>query len=711
MNEQFCGSCGTAAPKAVYALPQGTSSTQRRRNEEEDEEPAKKKIRDTLRELDPLLCVGLGEPGNSLGNGFNFLTKLLRPANSYLLADVDDTFKSNASKMEFAMRFHVPLFEEDCEPCALSTDVGVHRHSRDNISKLLYALIMTTPRSELDLFKGVVYDAALPQFTPDRKSCKMLNGCMGGVVGRTSISLWSINSSTTHLSTLMQEILVQIVQASKIVDKKMPMWYCVTTPSTSLQVHQNTVVGGRFETKSHFSREEAAFDFKVEDDIDDYLLTRIGEYRNVERCKVVPQERNHHDKYLRFADDDFPQKVAPSKLFSVHVMTEVHTGRHKNGDIAKITTHEIRLTSELPGSDMCVLLRQASAASPELKNNLTELWRTNMLDLKAEGHLDTENMYSPNSPVSVFYITCPAVIKLALFTFADANGITNLDSLPRIDVRDESAVNLYKQRLFEARDRGAAHYNKVFLEVHDHDLHMKKQKNCHLPVQDFDPVVYDPRGWHIRSFPLEKLQALKEDHKNTLEREQRSNTQTFSESMLLATLQDIDQNWDEWQKKQLQCNALIYFTVFGWKAELGGVTVRINTDVIPSTTDKTQGDWQMPMLEDCSTMVSLYLNTKKEAKDNLDIFWAGQESTAYQGHVADMKWIKANLSKNIPTSVLKMHTALNQPPISLEDSLLRTKNPREYAIKEMMGVSGCNEYEEHMKPETGSKQALTNPVE
>ena len=685
-----------AAPVSQVA----TTPVRRRHGDDEDEAqnddgPNVKKMRTPIRDLVPLDCVGRGEPEGSYGNEFPWMQKLLRPRNTYGLANVSDYFSNNRNRLAFAKLFHVPVLEEDYEPPTFTSDVGVMRHAKDNISRLLYALIMTTKRSELDVFKGIIADATLPQFTPDQKSSSLLHGPMGGIVGRNSISLWSINTSTTNLSALMQTIMVQIVQASHG-DKKVPMWYNITTPSTSLLAQAgNQVLQGRYQTKGNFSRKEKEQGAKVEDDVDPYLLKRIAEYRNVDEDSVVPSERQHHDKSVSFSDEDFAQNVSPSKLFSVHLVTEVHTGRHANGEVAKVVTHELRLTSELPGSDLCLMLQQAGKIIPALQNNLKELWRENMLNLRAEGHLNTENMYSPHSPLSIYYLTCPAVISLALFTFADTNGITNLDAMPRIDVNDDEEVLLYKKLVSEASDRGATHNDFISREVMDNDLNSRLRKNCHIPVDSYDPDVYDARGWHIRSYPLRRLREDLEEQKRYVTEEIQRN-QHHVDSDILAATQDVDARYEAWLAKQLQCDKNVYFSVFGWRPYIGGVVVRINTDIIPEKHDKVQSDWQMPMIEDCSTMVYLYLSTRQLRHDSLDVFWAGQYDHNYKGHVADEKWIKSNVTKNIPMSVLRMHMALNQPAISPEDSMLRTKNPREYAIKNMMGVNGANEHEHQM---------------
>lgn len=118
--------------------------------------------------------------------------------------------------------------------------------------------------------------------------------------------------------------------------------------------------------------------------------------------------------------------------------------------------------------------------------------------------------------------------------------------------------------------------------------------------------------------------------------------------------------------------------------------MRINTDFIAGRMDKQFAGWHMPILEDCSTLSSLYFNIKKETRDNLDIFWKEN------GPVTDLKWIKTNFGKSLPMSVLRMHIALNKPPINEEDSLWWDNNAREGAMKEMEGVMGKHEFYEHM---------------
>lgn len=667
-----------AAPKPVKSKNHVSHDGQ----EGEDGQP-KKKLRPAVRVLTQLPCVGLGDKKSDFGNQFEWRMKMAAPANDYSLHEIDERFSKYRNKLRFAQHFAIP-FEVESYAKTLPSDRGTMRYARDNASKLLFTLMHTNERSALDMNHGVVADTVLPQFHSDRTSCRMLNGPMAGVVGLNSVSLWSVGMGSSALPRLLKDILVKLVQASRGLDKK-PMHYSVTTKATSLVFEQKVVTEGRYEMKTNFGREEKALGFDIKDDMDPHLLNRIAEYRKVDLDSLVPPERNHYDKSDGLKSHDKISQENINDIFSVHVLKEIHNGLQENGEVAKVITHELRLTSRIPGTDMHLFLRQASDMIPELKNDLMCLWRENIVMLRAEGTVNTENMYSPNTAMSALYLTCPALITLAAQIFAEERGITNLEIFPRINVRDRDEVDLYKERLFEATQRNILNFDKISTEVSDIDLNARKSRNAHLPMEDYDPVMYDTRGWHFRSIAKDLLMAQREELKEMWVREAKEKGVSEHGAGV-----DFDEEWRKWDYIQVQDEDFYYFEALGWKPLIGGVCMRINTDFIPGRMDKNFMGWNMPILEDCSTLSALYLNIKKETRDNLDIFWKDN------GPVADLRWIKSNFGKSLPMSVLRMHIALNKPPVSEEDSLWRGNNAREGAIKEMVGVVGKHEYYEHM---------------
>jgi hypothetical protein len=670
----------TPKPTKPSKQPKQAQGTE---DNEDGEEQTKKKLRPDVKSLVPLPCVSLGDAKNDFGNQFKWRLQMLAPCKDYSLTGVDNHYSRYEATLEWAKRFHVPIVVEDyCK--RLPSDKGAMRYQRDNGSRLLYTLMNTNLRSTLDMNHGIVAEAVLPQFTSDRASCLMLNGPMGGVVGLSSVSLWTVGQGSTALPRLLRDILVKLVQASRGLDKK-PMHYSVTTKSTSLVFDQKTVTEGRFEMKTNFGRDERALGFDVKDDVDPHLLERIAEYRKVDVDHVVPPERNHYDSSTGLREEERSQKETVNHLFSVHVLKEIHNGLHANGEVAKIITQELRLTSRIPGTDMHLFLKQACDMMPDLKNDLSELWRESILLLKAEGNLNTENMYSPNTAMSALYLTCPALITLAAQVYADENGITNLEIFPRIDVRNRAEMESYKKRLSEALQRNTQNWDKISTEVNDIDLNSRKCKSSHLPMEEYDPAMYDTRGWHIRSMPRATVLEQKEE---LLEMRKEAAIKN-GESAHGAEV-DFETDWQKWDGAQLQDATHYYFETLGWKPLIGGVCLRINTDFIPGRMDKTFLGWNMPVPEDCSPLASLYLNIRKETRDHLDVFW--REG----GPVADLKWIKMNFCKNLPMSVIRMHIALNKPPATEEESKWKAKNPREVGIKELVGVLGRNEFYEHM---------------
>lgn len=675
-----CDSCGQTPPFAPLAAAE---RAKKRPVEGEDWEEARyeKRKRAAVRVLEPIDCVRLGDEFDGIGNNFTFLARLPKPCKLYSTTDVSDTLCSRENLLDFARRFAYAAFEEDYAARVFASDVGVFKHSEDHVSKLLFALMMTNPRSVLDMNRECVGGATLPQWHGDLLSTQMLHGAMTGVEGLACISLWYVDLENAHTPPVVLKVIELIVKASRGRFKDgICIWPCMTTHSTTLQTCTNTVTGGRYETKGNMALKQAEGNFDVNHDIYPTLRSSIAEYRKV--SDVVPPERNYKrpSQSERFTDKEAPHDVPVEELFSMFMLQEVHKGLYEDGTEANIIVHEVRIQGNMPGVCPLVLLQQMCLAMPEVKTALKELWTHDMLVLKSEGMLDTNDMFSNEETMSAMMLTTPGIIPLAVQRFAASKAVTNLDCVPRIDVDDQEEVAVYQLMLDEACARARNLYERVYKEM----LHDPRRKNAELPVEDFDIKGSDTRGWSIRFVPKARMEAqialLREETAQNMLTSEGSASRDIATQF--ARLQDFDSEWLEWSLSQLQDEDNFYFQVLGFKPLTGGICMRINTNHIPKWQDPKKEDWQMRQFTDMSQLAKVYMSIRVQPRTNITEFWKGS------GLVSDLDYIGKNLTRRLPSEAIQIYTELIKEASSVEFMRANVMHPREHALNELIGRNG-----------------------